>query len=50
MFATCGSEEKVEFLRKLGHDDRLHVINYKTQSEPSRFEALNPYLLDDEPS
>ena len=35
VFATCGSDEKVEFLKQLGHDDRLHVINYKTQSERS---------------
>ncbi|ORX35644.1 hypothetical protein BD324DRAFT_630987 [Kockovaella imperatae] len=31
VFTTCGSDEKVKFLKQLGHDDRLHVINYKTQ-------------------
>ena len=33
VFTTCGSDEKVDFLKELGHDDRLHIINYKTQSE-----------------
>ncbi|WWC69953.1 uncharacterized protein I206_103897 [Kwoniella pini CBS 10737] len=31
VFTTCGSDEKVEFLKGLGHSDRLHVFNYKTQ-------------------
>ncbi|WVQ99654.1 hypothetical protein IAU59_006793 [Kwoniella sp. CBS 9459] len=32
VFTTCGSDEKVEFLNKLGNaPDRLHVFNYKTQ-------------------
>ena len=34
MFTTCGTDEKVEFLKKLGKgDERLHPINYRTQSE-----------------
>lgn len=33
VFATCGTDEKVEFLKKLvNNDPRLEVINYKTQS------------------
>ncbi|WVR06819.1 hypothetical protein IAU60_003855 [Kwoniella sp. DSM 27419] len=32
VFTTCGTDEKVEFLNKLGGaPDRLHVFNYKTQ-------------------
>lgn len=32
MFTTCGTDEKVAFLKKVGkNDDRLTVINYKTQ-------------------
>lgn len=34
VFATCGTDEKVAFLQKLtNNDSRLHVINYKTQSQ-----------------
>ncbi|WVN91028.1 uncharacterized protein L203_106275 [Cryptococcus depauperatus CBS 7841] len=33
VFTTCGSDEKVEFLRELGnHSSQLHVFNYKTQN------------------
>ncbi|ODN76959.1 hypothetical protein, variant [Cryptococcus amylolentus CBS 6039] len=32
VFTTCGSDEKVAFLKNLGHSDRLHVFNYKTQN------------------
>jgi len=33
VFTTCGTDEKVAFLKKLANnDERLHVINYKTQS------------------
>lgn len=33
MYTTCGSDDKVKFLKDLvNQDDRLHVINYKTQS------------------
>ncbi|WWD21832.1 hypothetical protein CI109_106320 [Kwoniella shandongensis] len=33
VFTTCGSDEKVAALNKLGHAaDRLHVINYRTQN------------------
>lgn len=34
VFTTCGTDEKVSFLKKLvNNDERLHVINYKTQSQ-----------------
>ena len=34
VFTTCGTDEKVEFLKKLGKgDERLVPINYRTQSE-----------------
>ncbi|KIR27012.1 quinone oxidoreductase [Cryptococcus deuterogattii 99/473] len=32
VFTTCGTDEKVESLKQLGHSDRLHVINYRTQN------------------
>ncbi|KAK4684914.1 NADPH:quinone reductase, partial [Tremellales sp. Uapishka_1] len=32
VFATCGTDDKVKFLEKLGNDERLHVVNYRTQN------------------
>lgn len=33
VFTTCGTDDKVKFLQKLGgNSDRLHVFNYRTQS------------------
>jgi hypothetical protein len=45
VFTTCGSDEKVEFLKKLvNNDERLHVINYKTQSEYIDFSPVRAGL------
>ena len=33
VFTTCGTDEKVKFLQKLGLEEKLHVINYRTQSQ-----------------
>lgn len=33
VFTTCGTDDKVKFLQKLGDNiDKLHVFNYRTQS------------------
>ncbi|WWC89076.1 uncharacterized protein L201_003994 [Kwoniella dendrophila CBS 6074] len=41
VFTTCGSDEKVEFLKQLGHSDKLHVINYKTQDFAEEIKKTN---------
>ena len=37
MFTTCGTDDKVDFLKKLGEfvgaGDKVHPINYRTQGE-----------------
>ncbi|WWC94496.1 hypothetical protein V866_001342 [Kwoniella sp. B9012] len=42
VFTTCGSDEKVEFLKQLGHSDRLHVFNYKTQDFAKEIKSHAP--------
>ena len=41
VFTTCGTDDKVEFLKKFGHSDRLHVVNYKTQSKLTKSPPAN---------
>jgi NADPH:quinone reductase-like Zn-dependent oxidoreductase len=36
VFTTCGTDEKVKFLEKLGDSSRLHAFNYRTQSKCSK--------------
>jgi hypothetical protein len=34
VFTTCGTDDKVKFLEKLGgNSEKLHAFNYRTQSE-----------------
>jgi hypothetical protein len=49
VFTTCGTDEKVAFLKKLANnDERLHVINYKTQSQspPTGCLRISRLILD----
>ncbi|KPI84146.1 putative oxidoreductase [Leptomonas seymouri] len=43
VIGTCSSEQKAEFLKKIGCD---HVINYKTESLDDRLHELAPKGLD----
>jgi hypothetical protein len=53
VYTTCGTEDKVNFLKKLGEGvgaaDKVHPINYRTQGELTSFpvflcEPLDPLL------
>nr|ADE10073.1 ADH N [Tremella fuciformis] len=42
VFTTCGTDEKVKFLQKLGPEDKLHVITYRTQKFDEEIKKVAP--------
>ncbi|WVQ79971.1 hypothetical protein IAT38_002072 [Cryptococcus sp. DSM 104549] len=42
VFTTCGSDDKVAFLKELGDSDRLHVFNYRTQNFAEEVKKVAP--------